>query len=270
MIRGAIDHIASDRVGGWLFSDEGSTKTKTVLAFLDGECIGAGKVEQYREDLAGAGLGDGYVGFNFGIARVPVDDRPRVTVRIEGSDLQLVQNSASIANKNAAGAITSSAKSPSSIEWMLGQGWLTQEEYDYLKLLGATGGYERSLRQPKSEGGGIAPAEPIAATYLGLIAQDEVALTEVAVADVAELIALRSTLAEAFASTIVAMRAEAKGEILVTKTGVDGADMAPETAFAIAPDRLLLLDLSTVISAGSAAGAALKLWGVKKPEPAVS
>jgi hypothetical protein len=265
MIRGAIDYIASDRVGGWLFSEEASTKTRTVLAFLDGTCIGAGKIEQYREDLADAGVGDGYVGFNFGIGRVKPDDRPRVTVRIEGSDLQLVQKSASIANPEAIGALSSSVKSLSSIEWMLDQGWLTHDEYDYLKQLGASGAYERSLRKPKSEGAGIDAPEPIAATYLGLIAQDVVSPAALEVADVADLIAKRPTLIRALDVTVVAVLAEKKAQITVVRAAAQEGGDPIETAFTIAPDRLLLLDLSAGIKAGDA-GLGLKLWGVPTAE----
>ena len=263
MIRGAIDYIAGDRVGGWLYSDEASTKTRTVLAFLDGACIGAGKIEQYREDLADAGLGDGYVGFNFGIDPVKWDDRSRVTVRVEGSDLQLIQKGASIANQDAAAPVVSSAKPPRAVEWMLAQGWLSHDEYDYLKLLGATGGYERSLHRPKSEGGGLEDPLPIAEAYLGLIAQDAIVLDEIDVADATELADIRADLVAGLAQTIVAVSAAEKAEIIVTKPAAGEDEPALQTGFTIAPDRLSLLDLACVIEAGETVGAGLKIWAVK-------
>ncbi len=42
MLKGAIDHISPNEIGGWIYSATASLRNHTVLAFIDDACIGAG------------------------------------------------------------------------------------------------------------------------------------------------------------------------------------------------------------------------------------
>jgi hypothetical protein len=91
MIRGAIDSIHPDKIGGWIYSEIGSLRGKKVLAFVGGQCVGSGEVGLFRQDLADAGLDGGYVGFSFDISLPSRDRLPSVIVSLENSDLFLKQ-----------------------------------------------------------------------------------------------------------------------------------------------------------------------------------
>ncbi|HEV7267926.1 MAG TPA: hypothetical protein VGN83_23940 [Falsiroseomonas sp.] len=148
MIRGAIENVTRNRVSGWLWSPDLKLLGRTVLAFLDDACIGAGKVEGFRQDLKDAGLGDGLAGFNFDLSYPNPADAPRVTVKLEGSDVMLVQRRARIGAPGAGGAPARALRqgpSLASLQWMRGRGWLSQSDYDFLRFFRQLGVYERSL-----------------------------------------------------------------------------------------------------------------------------
>ncbi|ESQ88888.1 hypothetical protein ABAC460_13995 [Asticcacaulis sp. AC460] len=91
MIRGAIDSVHPDKIGGWIYSEIGSLRGKKVLAFVGGLCVGSGEIGLFRQDLADAGLDEGYVGFNFDITLPSRDKLSSVVVSLENSDLFLKQ-----------------------------------------------------------------------------------------------------------------------------------------------------------------------------------
>ncbi len=97
MIRGAIDLLENSTIGGWLYSDVVPLKNHTVLAFVDDQCIGSGTIRGFRHDLFEAGLGDGYSGFSFEIS-VPSGRDAAVVVRLEGSDLSLLQKNSLVSH----------------------------------------------------------------------------------------------------------------------------------------------------------------------------
>jgi hypothetical protein len=153
MIRGAIENVTRNRVFGWLWSPDVTLLGRTVLAFLDDVCIGAGKIEGFRQDLKDAGLGDGQAGFNFDLTYPNPADAPRVTVKLEGSDVVLVQRRSRImppgAGASAAARTTRQGPSLTSLQWMRARGWLTQSDYDFLRFFRQLGVYERSLVVPQ-------------------------------------------------------------------------------------------------------------------------
>jgi hypothetical protein len=151
MLRGAIDLIHPDRIGGWVYSESGSVRGRAVLAFLDGACIGSGSIEGFREDLADAGLGDGYLGFNFNITLPKGGDSGRAVVRLDGSDFLLVQPAAKIASATA-DSFKPLVYGLDNIEWMRSSGWLAPADFTLLKYLQQVGAYDHSLRQPKPAG----------------------------------------------------------------------------------------------------------------------
>ncbi|EGF93576.1 hypothetical protein ABI_20160 [Asticcacaulis biprosthecium C19] len=96
MIRGAIDSVHPDKIGGWIYSEIGSLRGKRVLAFVGSQCVGSGEVGLFRQDLADAGLDEGYVGFNFDISLPHRDKLLSVVVSLENSDLFLKQGAAEV------------------------------------------------------------------------------------------------------------------------------------------------------------------------------
>jgi hypothetical protein len=152
MIRGAIENVSRNRVYGWLWSPDASLRDRTVLAFLDDVCIGAGKIDGFRQDLKDAGLGDGYSGYNFDLTYPNPADAPRVIVKVEGSDAVLVQKRSRIMPPGAGMAPARAARqqlSLSSLQWMRARGWLSQSDYDFLRFFRQLGVYERSLVVPQ-------------------------------------------------------------------------------------------------------------------------
>ena len=163
MLKGAIDHVSANEVGGWIYSANGSLRNHTVLAFIHDVCIGAGRVEVYREDLADAGLGDGYLGFRFPVSIPKVEDAPLVAVKLEGSDAVIIQPTARLAPRAASlPLIMVSARSLASVEWMRARGWLDQAEYDFLRMMLRFGAYDLSLRKgkPAEKQGGTGFRDP--------------------------------------------------------------------------------------------------------------
>jgi hypothetical protein len=146
MIRGHVDFVSRTRIEGWLYSERLPLSGARVLAFEGDDCVGAGRIEVFREDLHRAGLGDGIAGFSFFIQLKP-DHNPRtVHVQLEGSDLVLRQVGSLIAPPAAAGYSRRGPRAVQTLSWMLGCGWLTQGQYDALRLLGQFGAYRQSLR----------------------------------------------------------------------------------------------------------------------------
>ncbi len=91
MIRGAIEIAQDQLVAGWIYCGAFPLRNQLVLAFVGRRCVGSGRVEIFRRDLADAGLGDGYCGFHFPVA-LERDEHPgSVVVRLADSDLALIQ-----------------------------------------------------------------------------------------------------------------------------------------------------------------------------------
>ncbi|MCW8085101.1 hypothetical protein [Sabulicella glaciei] len=101
MIIGAIEEVQPNEVSGWIHCKTADLRDTPVLAFLDGSCVGAGKVGTFRQDLKDAGLGDGCLGFRFGITLPRPADTLRVTVTLEGCEAHLLQQGALVTNRSA-------------------------------------------------------------------------------------------------------------------------------------------------------------------------
>lgn len=96
MIRGAIDNVQPTEISGWLYSKTQVLRDHVVLAFVGARCIGSGKVDVFRKDLKDAGLGDGYCGFHFALHPVAGEELAAVVIRLQGSDLSLLQTSSKV------------------------------------------------------------------------------------------------------------------------------------------------------------------------------
>ena len=96
MIRGAIEVANELVVQGWLYCSALPLRGTVVLAFVDASCVGSGKIDLFRSDLKQAGLGDGYSGFSIAVRLANPADAKSLVVRIESSDLTLLQKNASL------------------------------------------------------------------------------------------------------------------------------------------------------------------------------
>ena len=262
MIRGAIESVTRNRCFGWLWSPEASVRGRTVLAFLDDACIGGGKIDGFRQDLKDAGLGDGYAGFNFNLTYPNPNDAPRVTVKIEGSDVVLVQRRARIATaSNAGGAKQIDA---SSLQWMLGRGWLTQSDFDFLRFFRQFGVYERSLVVPKQAGVErtvpqlLDPAQT-AESMLGLTRFDEAVCNRETIATPRDWrrLAEQQEAATGPGSVLCIWSPERgrlpvlEGSHITPPSADDETPMPAGTDYALGPDRLLFLDARIFLGAAA-------------------
>lgn len=255
MLRGAIDQVTDGLVSGWLYSDLGTTRDRTVLAFLDQQCVGAGKVDQFRPDLAEAGLADGMLGFRFGIRLDTPEDAARVTVRLEGSDALLLQSRTRVQPAELEAATKSSAalprRSESSLAWMLARGWLSQPEHDFLKFFGRLGVYDRALRLPKRGGEPASRLDPevTAREIFEVLAMDEVQLSRRPVGSADALpAALAEVREDAGSLPLIALWSEGRGRLgVVEGSQLMSADTTPSREdtwadYALGPDHLVFVD----------------------------
>lgn len=291
MIRGSIEFVTENRVGGWLYTEPGSARDRTVLAFLDGLCIGAGKVEIFRQDLADAGLGDGYLGFHFPIAVTDPERVSGVVVRLEGSDASLLQASSVIQapTQKPAIAVEDITQRLASLKWMMTRGWLSQADYDFLKATLQFGVYERTLAMRKGEAVSKQPPAEVATDLLSVWNFNDITAESQPVESAQALEKmLRAHRAQGNQSAMVGLWTEQKASLLVVEGSHIGTlppepgqpdDVTGAVSYSIRPEQLLMLDVRchfafsgpfpkkgvTVFGAPSAAWSA---WGDEDEEEA--
>ena len=253
MIRGSLENVTEKSVSGWLYADAVTVRDRTVLAFVDSQCIGAGRIEKFRKDLADAGLEDGVLGFQFPIVLPRPTDVPRVTVRFEGSDVVLLQDESRVvsAEQTHTAAPQGCRRSYSSIQWMRAQGWLDQSEYDFLKYTEQLGIYERSLQEPKRVRGTeeraiLDPAEA-ATKLLCLYYMDEVEVTHTTIAAMASLAEVTARSPEFIGyETIVALWSPTRVSLSVAEGSHRPRPEEPASSnvadYHLGPDKLLMLN----------------------------
>ena len=257
MLRGAIDLTSPDMIGGWIYSEAFGVRSLPVLAFLDDVCVGAGKITEFRRDLADAGLGDGYLGFKFRISVNAPEDAKRVVVKLEGSDALLLQQGSKIAAVDtiAAGAQPRPpTRRINCLRWMREREWLSQAEYDFLTLIDQAGVYDRMLDAAKSAKASVAETRPAAAAadLLSLYQMEDMAVQQEHIEAVSDLPGFFSASAPKDGSDfVVALWTEgnarigvAEGSHLTPRAGTEGPapDPAEFVSYRLSPDRLLFLN----------------------------
>jgi hypothetical protein len=123
-------------VEGWIYCDKLSLVGTRVLAFVDDECVGAGVIEIFRQDLVEASIGDGVAGFSFPIVLDPSQNPRVLDVRLEGGNALIRQRASRLAPR------TDGHRAPrdaSSLSWMRARGWLRDEDHHLLRVLGEFG-----------------------------------------------------------------------------------------------------------------------------------
>ncbi|TDH60003.1 hypothetical protein E2C06_24320 [Dankookia rubra] len=255
MLKGSIEEVTAGEVAGWAYVDNAEMRGKPVLAFLDQECVGAGEVSIFRQDLADAGLGDGFLGFNFNVRIPSPADRARVVIRVGGSDAILLQSNATIVSRAAprtkvAQDSLGRSLTASSLQWMLARGWLTQADHDFLKFFTRMGVYDRTLRVPRTTGEAADPGRQdpalVARDLLSLFAMREVEISKRQLRqqdDLLEQIAKHTQAQDVL--PILALWSAERGKLSVAEgshAANDQVDMLPFIDYPLGPDRLLLLD----------------------------
>jgi hypothetical protein len=253
MLRGAIDHTTPNTLSGWIFSPVKPVRGETVLAFVDGVCIGAGKVELFRQDLLDAGLDDGHLGFHFGITPLQPRDVARAYVALEGSNFVVLQPGAHVGGAEVNRPVTPRpTRSMPCLEWMREHGWLEQSDFDFLKIFNQFGVFDQMLRpNKKAAAAGVESLDPAAEAKrrLELLLMQHVSLTKKPYAGFAALAAEARSLAAGLAEPVVAIWSEQKGSfLLVEDSHHDDADHGLEALtgaveYVFGPDRLLFVDL---------------------------
>lgn len=258
MIKGNIEVISDDHVSGWIYVQGQEMRGQTILAFLDEECIGAGKISIFRQDLADAGLGDGVLGFDIPVRVPAAADRPRVTVRLDGSDAILLQHGVKVGGSPAQSAkpafeCPGRSLPAASLQWMLARGWLQQADYDFLKFFGRMGVYDRTLRLPRSHGEAADPGwqDPalVARDLLGLWAMRDVEVLKRQVRPQDDLAGtIKMHIEKADILPIYALWGADRGKIAVAEgSHVRNGDEAVSADilfidYPLGPDRLLVLE----------------------------
>ena len=256
MIRGAIEVAQKTRIAGWLYSASTSLRDKTVLAFVGARCVGSGKVDRFRQDLLDAKLGDGYCGYDFPVRLADGESAGSVIVRLQFSDMALIQPVSRITGAEDAGAERAElgAIPPASVSWMMDRGMLEQPEYDFLKCVQTAGAYERGLRTGKRGAGldnasGRLDPEATAQEMLALFLLADTRVTRTSLPALSELVTNPAPLRRAGAPVAALWSAE-RGRILLEERSHlagragDGAVAEPQAGsieYSFGPDRMLFL-----------------------------
>lgn len=251
MIRGSIEFASADLIQGWIHTSDGRVRDYTLLAFQGDQCVGAGRVDTFRGDLADAGIGDGHLGFSFPIS-VAADAVGSVVLRLEGGDAVLLQNSARVAggSKARAGLSREDVRERlAALKWALKHGRVSQADFDFLRILWSFGAYERGLLRRVAGDEAVVADKPaaVAAALLESYAGTDVRTATQTVRTPAEFAsALAQTLAMPSAPPVVAVHASGRATVRVAEgthvADTEGAPAASFTDYPLTGEQLLILD----------------------------
>lgn len=248
MLRGAIDLVHADQIGGWLYSEVEHAGELKVLAYVDEKCVGAGTVDIMREDLKSAGLGDGFHGFSFPISLEDPADLPRVVIKLDGSDLALLQPCSIIAKAELFRPILANL---SRVDWMRQKGMLAPAEVTFLKYLQQLSAFDYSLTQPRSASSKVEMADPRinAQGLFDLLCLRKANLKELELTvRHAEELGLAVMAAQKDPIGVIAIHSAEPGVVSVVEgshvSGVESCSFDGAIEYQFGPDRLLFLDLN--------------------------
>jgi hypothetical protein len=256
MLKGAIDQVHFQRVGGWIHSEQGSVRGATVLAFVDDRCVGAGTVDLFRPDLEEAGLGDGYLGFSFPISLPDASEIGKLAVKLENSDAVLLPRSARIKTPTRFESFQRIRHSVPSIDWMRSLGWVNTLEYTFLKYVLQLGIFEYSLVKPKATdetSHDLIDANKIATEYLRLISLSPSPVTTLTL-NMAAAMDIRAAVTNAIDGPIpvVGILAARACSVSIIEGSHEDAILPPTTdgaiSYSLGPDRLVFLNLLCAFS----------------------
>ena len=255
MLRGAIDLVSGNEIGGWIYSSTGSLRDHTVLAYVHDVCVGAGRIDLFREDLANAGLGDGFLGFKFPVSISRVEEAALVSVKLEGSDAVIMQSGARLALQGATSHRTvMTVRTAASVDWMRARGWLDQTEYDFLRLMFRFGVYDFNLSKSKPQerrnGGGLQDPQEAARTMFELLCTESKPISTEVLTDVMGLRPVISRFQAGEIEPIISLWSPQSARVSLlegshhdTPTTEFERVITGSVDYVIGADRLLFLDL---------------------------
>ena len=258
MLRGYVENVSDSTVSGWFYSEETSLKGRTVLAFVDNDCVGAGQIELFRQDLLDAGLGDGFLGFSFFVSVSDEADYDRLVVRLDGSDAILLQSKSMVTARSPKAQKVSpedvrqqQERLLTSLRWMRRQGWLNQSDFDFLRFFRQFGVYDRTLTvqvqgTDKTETQMRDPAE-VARELLLLYRMSDVDIEQLPIASLADLKDLFLQHSEDKDEFVVALWSAQRGRLKLiegshTQQPTHLLAAMPSSDYALSPDRLLFIN----------------------------
>jgi len=256
MIRGSIEVAQKTRVAGWIYSSADTVRDKLILAFVNGRCVGSGKVDKFRKDLLDAKLGDGYCGYDFPIKLNDDEKLGAVIVKLQNADAALIQKTTRLSgpdDDDEADLPDLGALSSHAVTWMQDRGWLEQHEYDFIRALHNIGAYERGLRPSRrgmAEGATQQKPEIVVQELLGMYMLGDVVVQRIQISSVSDLGREKSPLRIARVSA-VALWSEERGRLSLdershTAPRSERARVLTEPVpgsieYSFGPDRLLFL-----------------------------
>ena len=250
MIKGAIEEVTPHRVSGWIYSKQTPLRDALIMAFSDGVCIGTGRVDRFRQDLADAGLGDGYLGYSFSIGLPDGADLASVVVRLDGAEAVLLQRTSRVGRPQ-----TSNQSKELSVDDMLRRiRWLRRRniiagaEYDFLRGLARFGVYEvpidlnPAVPQQSPEDAAAALGKKL----LELTVLNEVTLKVARVSEVDNMLqAIRSGADPASGTSHVILWSPVSTRVGVVEgghlSGSGGSDVAGAVDYHLDPSNILVL-----------------------------
>ncbi|WP_062209756.1 hypothetical protein [Aureimonas sp. AU12] len=278
MIRGSIEFVTADLIQGWIYTEDGRIRDRTLLAFRGDLCVGAGKVDTFRGDLADAGIGDGHLGFSFPIS-VPSDQVGSVVLKLEGSDAMIVQGGAFVTTGAApvAGLSRSDVRERlAALKWALKHGRIGQGDFDFLRILWSFGVYERGLVRRNAGDEAVVTDQPAAVaaalleSYLGTDARLGATLVRSPIEFAAEIARIA---AKGDGAPVIALHTRDRATLRVLEGShvdegaSDAARSAPFVDYPLAGDNLVMLDARATAELAMADGGTLTIMFA---EPALS
>lgn len=260
MIRGNIEVVTPELIQGWIYTEDGNIRNRVLLAFQNNTCVGSGRVEVFRPDLADAGLGDGHLGFSFPISVAP-EATGSVVLKLEGSDAALLQPTAVISTGDAPVATTLDRAGLrgrlASLKWALKNGRISQADFDYLRILWSFGIYERGLiRRIVGDDNTVTDkAEAVAAGLLEAYVETDVELVTKTVRNPAQFAEEIAAIArDPGRIAVVALHTGDRATLRALETshlegngnGEDDNGSLHFVDYALSPENLIVLDTRTV------------------------
>lgn len=151
MLIGAVENVTPEEVSGWMYSRAADLHGSLALAFVDGECVGSGRVELFRQDLADAGLSHGKLGFHFPISLPAEEAARRVVVGLERCEAVFLQRGSKVVGQppdEERALVGGELPGAETVAWLRARGAVSEAEADFLGRLGEFGAAEWPLRPP--------------------------------------------------------------------------------------------------------------------------
>lgn len=154
MLIGAVENVTPEEVSGWMYSQAADLHGSLALAFVDGACVGSGRVELFRQDLADAGLSHGKLGFHFPISLPAEDAAGRLVVGLERCEAVFLQRGSKVVGQpeeRERALVGGELPGAETVSWLRARGAVSEAEADFLGRLGEFGVAAWPLRSGRGD-----------------------------------------------------------------------------------------------------------------------